>query len=89
MTDKAHTGRELSVLILDQMINERWYLGSEVYDLLLNSGKLNTADLELHKGGNETKSYRRTQNALRDLAKGERLERNKFSSSRYQYRIPN
>ena len=76
MTNKAHTGAELLEMILKLLTVERWYVGLEVYDLLKDSGWLNTGDLELHKGLTETKAYRRTQNALRDASGKGLLERN-------------
>ena len=89
MTDKAHSGAELAQMAVKLMSLGRWYLGSEVYELLVNSGLLNDEDFEFHRGGTEKKSYRRTQNGLRDAAKNGKIERNKFSSSVYQYRVPN
>ena len=74
--------------MLTQLVQEHRYMSLEVFDLLKNSGWLNAKDLELHKGLTETKAYRRTQNALRDASAKGLLERNKFSSTTYQYRIP-
>ena len=88
MSGKAHSGSELAQLSIKLMIPGRWYLGSEVYELLVNSGLLIDEDFELHSGGTETKAYRRTQNGLRAAAKNGQIERNKFSSSVYQYRVP-
>ena len=88
MTDKAHSGSELAQMAVKLMSPGRWYLGSEVYKLLVNSGLLNDEDFELHSGGTETKAYRRTQNGLLAATKNGQIERNKFSSSVYQYRVP-
>ncbi len=89
MSDKAHSGSELAQMSIKLMIPGRWYLGREVYDLLVNSDLLNDGDFELHIGGTEEKSYRRTQNGLRDAVKNGKIERNKYSPNVYQYRVPN
>lgn len=86
MSDGAKSGKELLDLVLELLHPGRFYLMREIYSLLQDCGLLNDADLSLHKGGNETKAYRRLQNALRDGAKQGVVEKNEETKP-FQYRV--
>jgi hypothetical protein len=85
MKNEAHSVKQILVFLLEVMQEGRYYHVSELYDLLIHSGKLNEHDLQPHSGGTETKAYRRTANALRDGSNQGILGRNEYSSNRYQY----
>lgn len=86
MRDPAKGGMELLDIVLRVLPRGRYYTHEEILTLLDQGGYLTPADLEFHSGGNETKVYRRLQNALRDGAKTQQIEKNKDSRP-YQYRV--
>ena len=86
MTDNAKTGNDFLEILLQVLKPGHYYTSKEVKGLLQKNGHVSDEDNMPHSGGNETKAYRRIQNALRMGVERGYLEKNSDCKP-YQWRL--
>ncbi len=85
MSSPGLTGKQISSIILTSFEDLRWYDREQTISIVERSGLLTSDDSRVI-GSGEIQFHRRTSNALRDLCKQGKLEKNEVRKSYWQYR---